>query len=387
MTTYYLRGRRYFVGIPTREGRWIKRATGSSDKILARSIARMIDELGPEGRREWDLLDAVATGTLDVAALFDAYRSNALDTLREQMKDADLGPFVRNWLDSIAARVAPDTLEHYELYVRSFIPEGKRFPQSALTHARIVAWLSSPKLGVRERVADDGKKVETKPIGPSTRRKYHAALSGFCDYARAVGLIERNPMREIKAPRPAPARMSYLSIDNVRALADAQPEAFRTLSLLLHATGIEVSVALALKKRDIDMMRREIRARGTKTKARDRIAKVADWAWPDVEKIVRRLLPNAPIFPSVNRWTASDKHREACAVLGIEDYQLKDSRHTYAVRAIRAGAPFEHAAAQLGHTDTTMVVRVYARFRPSESERSDWQRIATLQDEAARKAL
>ena len=95
--------------------------------------------------------------------------------------------------------------------------------------------------------------------------------------------------------------MSYLSIDNVRALTDAQPEPFRTLSLLLHATGIEVSVALALKKRDIDMMRREIRARGTKTKARDRIAKVADRAWPDVEKLVRRLLPNAPIFPDVNR--------------------------------------------------------------------------------------
>jgi len=320
MTTYYLRGRRYFVGIPTREGRWIKRATGSSDKSVARAIARVIDELGPEGRREWELLDAVATGALEVASLYDAYRSNALDALRERLKDADLEPIVRDSLDSIAARVAPDTVEHYELYVRSLIPEGKRFPQSALTRAKIFAWLSSPRLGVRERVADDGKKVETKPIGPSTRRKYHAALSGFCDYARVVGLIERNPMREIKAPRPAPARMSYLSIDNVRALADAQSEPFRTLSLLLHATGIEVSVALALKKRDIDMMRREIRARGTKTKARDRIAKVADWAWPDVERIVRRLLPNAPIFPGVNRWTASDKHREACGALGIEDY-------------------------------------------------------------------
>lgn len=88
----------------------------------------------------------------------------------------------------------------------------------------------------------------------------------------------------------------------------------------------------------------------------------------------------------MNRWTSRDKHRQACTVLGIEDYQLKVSRHTYAVRAIRAGAPFEHVAAQLGHADTTMVVRVDARFRPSESERTDWQRIAALQDEAARKA-
>ena len=108
--------------------------------------------------------------------------------------------------------------------------------------------------------------------------------------------------------------------------------------------------------------------------------------WPDIENVVRRLLPNAPVFPSVNRWTASDKHREACGALGIEDYQLKDSRHTYAVRAIRAGAPFEHVAAQLGHTDTIMVVRVYARFRPTENERTEWEKIAALQDEAARKA-
>ena len=131
----------------------------------------------------------------------------------------------------------------------------------------------------RSRVGADGEKIETKTVGPSTRRKYHAALSGFCDYARAVGLLERNPMRDVKAPRAAAARMSYLSLDNVRALANAQSEPFRTLSLLLHATGMEVSVALALKKRDIDMMRREVRARGTKTKARDRIAKIADWAW------------------------------------------------------------------------------------------------------------
>lgn len=79
-------------------------------------------------------------------------------------------------------------------------------------------------------------------------------------------------------------------------------------------------------------------------------------------------------------------HRGACRTLGIENYQLKDARHSYAVRAIRAEAPFEHVAEQLGHADTTMVVRVYARFRPSKAERTDWQRIAAMQDQAAREA-
>lgn len=84
-------------------------------------------------------------------------------------------------------------------------------------------------------------------------------------------------------------------------------------------------------------------------------------------------------------WTASDQHRAACKRLDIEDYRLHDARHTYAVRAIRGGAPFEFVARQLGHADTTMVVRVYGRFKPSEEEMRGWERIAAAQE--ARRGL
>jgi integrase len=61
---------------------------------------------------------------------------------------------------------------------------------------------------------------------------------------------------------------------------------------------------------------------------------------------------------------------------------MHDARHTFAVRAIRAGAPFEFVAAQLGHGSTQMVISVYGRFKPSESEMTDWERIARVQDES-----
>ena len=152
------------------------------------------------------------------------------------------------------------------------------------------------------------------------------------------------------------------------------------LSALLHGTGMEVSVALGLKRRDIDETERRVRARGTKTHSRDRLAIIAEWAWPMVKEHISLLTPNAPLFPGINRWTASDKHRAACKALGIEDYQLKDSRHTYAVRAIRAGASFELVARQLGHADTTMVVRVYGRYRPTAEEMTAWEERAAQQD-------
>jgi len=367
MSTVFLRGSTFYVGVPTRSG-WCKRSTGTRDKNLARAMARMMDDLGPRGKRTWVFLDALAGNTLSVADLYDAYSTGDLDGLRARMQDVDLEAYVARWLQATGSRVVQDTIDHYALYVRSLIRAEQRFPRSGLTHERLVQWLAS------------------RSVGGSTKRKYHAAMSSFCEYLKDVGILQRNPMRDIKAPPPSPARMRYLEHSDVLRLIEAQEYPYSVLSALLHGTGIEVSVALSLKKRDVDLMRREIRARGTKTDTRDRIARVTEWAWPIVEKHVALLTPNAPLFPRINRWTASDKHREACKVLEIEDYQLKDSRHTYAVRAIRAGAPFEVVAQQLGHANTTMVVRVYGRFKPSEQEMTDWERIAAAQD-ARRAAL
>jgi hypothetical protein len=37
-----------------------------------------------------------------------------------------------------------------------------------------------------------------------------------------LGFPKRNPMRDVKAPRAVPPRMSYLAAELVRALIDAQ---------------------------------------------------------------------------------------------------------------------------------------------------------------------
>lgn len=325
-------------------------------------MKRMLEDLGPQGKRSWDLLDAIASKVITVGQLYDAYSSSGLNSLREQLHDINLEPYVTAWVKGLRTDLAPDTVAHYELYVGSLISKDKRFPRSSLSYERITTWLGS------------------LTVGKSTKRKYHASLSGFCEYLKSIGVLQRNPMREVKAPRPSAPRMRYLEMSDILRLSAAQPAPYNVLSTLLHGTGIEVSVALGLKRRDVDTLRKEIRARGTKTKSRDRHARVAEWAWPQVEQHIALLMTNAPLFPGINRWTASDKHREACKALEIEEYQLRDSRHTYAVRAIRAGAPFEVVAQQLGHADTTMVVRVYGRFKPSEQEMTAWERIAAAQD-------
>lgn len=206
---------------------------------------------------------------------------------------------------------------------------------------------------------------------------------GVCRYLRARGILRDNPMHDVKAPRPGPARDRSIEHSEVLRIVGELEQPYSTVVALMHATGIELSVALSLKRRDVDFDRGEIRARGTKTRSRNRVVTIEPWGLEYLRQYARAFLPNACLFAGLNRWTVSDKHREACARLQIEDYQLRDSRHTYAVRAIRAGASFEAVARQLGHANTAMVSHVYGRYEPTEKERRDWHRIAEAQDAAS----
>ncbi|MDP9202337.1 MAG: tyrosine-type recombinase/integrase [Gemmatimonadota bacterium] len=362
MSSYFERNGVYYVKVKGTSGKWIARTCETRNRALAKNIAHMIDELGHRGRQSWDLLDAVVTGRLTLSRLYSAYSGNALDDLRDRMNDVDVSPLVEKWLDSLKGHVQVDTVEHYRVHVRSLITRDARFARSELVFERLAEWLA---------------KIEGSA---GTRRKYHAAMSSFCRYLVSAGVLRQNPMRDVKAPSAAAPRCRYLEHEEVVSLLDVLEEPYRTIVALLHA-GIEVSVALDLKRGDVDLRRREVHARGTKTKARDRWIDIEQWIVPFLRRHMRHLLgTNAPLFPNINRWTMSDKHRAACKSLEIVDYQLRDSRHTYAVRAIRSGAPYEVVARQLGHADTVMVARVYGRFRPNDHEKREWQRIAAAND-------
>jgi integrase len=226
------------------------------------------------------------------------------------------------------------------------------------------------------------------PVKSATKRKYHAALSSFCQFLKLRRLLEQNPMRDVRAPAASRPRDRYLDHDEVLTLLKALPEPYRTVSAVLHGSGAELSAVLAMRRRDVDLSDGTVRVRGTKTRHRDRTVHVEPWSLAFLKRHLRRsrLLPDAFVFPGLNRWTVSDKHRDACEEVGLDGYQLRDARHTYAVRAVRAGAALEVVARQLGHADPTMVARVYGRFRPSSDEMRRIHELMELRDKQARTA-
>jgi len=82
-------------------------------------------------------------------------------------------------------------------------------------------------------------------------------------------------------------------------------------------------------------------------------------------QLAKGKLPDAPLFDGVDYWDTIASHRSALKALGLpKDYTLHDARHGFAVRWIRAGIDPNLIAANLGHKNAMLVLKVYGKHRP-----------------------
>ena len=149
---------------------------------------------------------------------------------------------------------------------------------------------------------------------------------------------------------------------------------------LMYGTGVEVSVALQLLRRDIDESTWEIRARGTKTHTRDRIVLVAEWARPYITAQHQDNHARRPALARLHALDAAGRTRHRHKSSGAPRLPLRHSRHAWAVCAARAGTPVGLIAAQLGHASSQLTLTTYGRFLPQASDRALWERRAAERD-------
>ena len=369
----------------TRTG-WMQRSTGTSDRATAKAIERMLVDLGPKGKRAWDLLEDVAADRLALGALYDAWRADDLESLRARRVDVDLAAELAGWQAWLRDRVSQDTAAHYLAYVRTLMPEGRPYFRSGLTGPAVARWLASrTSLPQKRSRSGKGSRRREDPapraVSGGTKRRYLAAVQSFTAYLLEIGVLASNPLRDVSAPPAAPPRCTFLELPDVLRLIEGASPPYQALLALAYGAGLEVSAILALSEPDVDPGSRQVRARGTKAWTRDRIARVADWAWPFVEAHLQTVLPGERVFRGIDRWQATNYHRQRLRAFGLTGYRLHDARHHWAVRMARAGAPFELIARQLGHRDVAMVAKVYGRFKPDTEERDRWERVAAARDQ------
>ena len=130
---------------------------------------------------------------------------------------------------------------------------------------------------------------------------------------------------------------------------------------------MEVSAILRLTRADVDFDENTAHAKGTKTAWRDRRVPVQEWALPFVRSACRGKLPNAQLFPALDRHRVYKAHDATCRALGAEyaSYRFHDARRTFGICALKNGATHEAVAYILGHKDARLVFTTYARYAPN----------------------
>jgi len=382
-------GEAWLVAVPTRHGRF-KRSTGTTHRPTARRWSACSLCSARKAGVRGICSSKVVDGSLSLGTLYDAYTNNDLDGLRARLADADLAIHVDAWQAWLTDRVSEDTRSRYLAQLRTLVAADKPYARSEFTAPNVARWLATrtslPQK--RKHAAKASSRVEDKPgraISGATKRKYLAAMQSFATYLVEVGVLASNPIRGVQAPPPSKPRVVAIPLADVLRIVENAPPPYPALFALLYGAGVEISAALACIESDVDIDRREVRARGTKAHARDRIVRVAAWAWSFLAKHVETLTPGERLFRGIDRCQAVDAHRVRLTALGLPHHRLHDSRHFYAIRAIRAGTPYELVARQLGHADIAMVAKVYGRFAPRSDERDRWEKIVAAQDQTPEK--
>lgn len=361
---YIRRGSSLFWGrLPTPTGRR-SRTLGSRDLRTARAILHAVESLS-ETPRWRSLAHRCGQGELAASELYEAYQRSTLEALEKRLSspDVDLEPLVEKWHQWLVAQsdVRPNTSDKYRSQVRRLIPEGTPFLLADFSRQRIRDFLDEMSGEIR------------------ATNRYRAALSRFAGWLVERGVLEQNPVRSVSGKKEAPPRATHLEHTQAQRLVNSiAPDEARAMHALMCGSGLEVGATLALTHQDIVRAKREVHAHGTKTEWRDRRVRVTtDWCWEIVECWLddHPGLPNAPIFRLKYAALRSALHEalKACE-MGASSYHTHDWRHTYAVQALRDGYPPQLVAHQLGHKDSTMVLKVYGKYAPNDA---DYDRLMT----------
>lgn len=349
MSAAFDRGKRgnKSIYVPMQNGALVQRSTGTADASIARKMKRMVEQLRDEHR--WVFLEAVRAKKIDLRTLYTYHASNQLGLLEGVLSAKNLSEHLSGWITWVRAnrREGVRTADVYWQQVTTLVPHEGTFPASELTKARVVAWLAG------------------LTCTSGTRRKYLYALKSFIHYLIDVGVLETDPLAGLRAPKKNPARERWETADRDRAIVAAASPQYRALFAFIKATGCDVGSARRAQLSDLDLVRGTVNLRGTKTDHRRVFrAWIEPWALPYLKWHVKdKVGPHTPLFEPFTNSGAGHHHAHVCSVLKVEDYTLKDARHSVAVRMRLAGATFEAIAEQLG-TSVYQVVQVYSKYRP-----------------------
>jgi integrase/recombinase XerD len=219
-------------------------------------------------------------------------------------------------------------------------------------------------------------------LGPRSQARAIHAVRGFYRYGVREGLIDGDPMENLRAPRAFRALPRYLTSRQVEALLEA-PDVAKPLGLrdraileLMYATGLRVSEVIGLRAEGLNMELGIVRVMGKGQK--ERLVPLGKMARGWIERYLaearERLTkgrPSPTLFVNhrgrklsrMGLWGIVRRHAVTAGVERVLTPHVL--RHSFASHLLERGADLRSLQAMLGHADisTTQIYTHVTRER------------------------
>lgn len=331
---------------------------------------------------------AIAQGTFDYSVTFPG--SPRAAKFAPETSQETVGGFLTRWLAAKQKHISSSTFDGYRKIV-----ELRLVP--ALGHHLVVDFK-------RKLVRDwlDGLQV-----GNKTLSNIQSCLRSALNDAVDEELLDTNPLAGwTYARKEAPPKdddVDPFTPEEQQAILAALSGQARNMMQFALWTGLRTSELVALDWGDVDWVRGEVmisramtqaaggEAEVTKTAAGRRSVKLLR---PALEALtaqrVHTFLADKEVFQNprtLERWTGDQPIRKtmwhpAMKKAGVRYRRPYQTRHTYASMMLSAGEHPMWVAKQMGHSDWTMIARVYGRWMPQADENAGGKAEAAFADQA-----
>jgi integrase len=218
-----------------------------------------------------------------------------------------------------------------------------------------------------------------RQVGPGTMTITHHHLKAMFNQAVAAGVLAKNPMKKVAAPKGESEARKPLEKRHIKALltyAADKPFLGRMIRLAL-ATGMRRGEMCALRWSDVDLETGIVHVARTvvrvgqaeyekkpKTAKSVRSIRMTKSLWDELKACAGK--PDKHVLqtvwgdrPTLSYMTSATK--DALRAIGLDEgYCLHSTRHSHATHLLREKMPLKAVSERLGHANVEVTMIVYA---------------------------
>ena len=281
----------------------------------------------------------------------------------------------KDWVEHKYQSLRASTWSVYEGHTRNHFDDFNDLKINRITTARVEKWMGKKR--------SDGMHI-------LTLRKVIVTLGQIFSYAVRHGYSAYNPLTNAERPRDVRGQdqmiIRVLSPNEINALLEVtQGEKYKKLFKLAIMTGARQGELLGLKWTDILWPTSQIHIQRTfnngawykpKTQTSDRKIDLGpvmkkdfmEWRLACPTNKLNLVFPNRAGQP-MNHTNMRNRHfYPAVIAAGLSEMRFHDLRHTYASLLIEQGENIKYIQSQLGHSNPTVTLNIYAHLMKSTNQ-------------------